>query len=145
MSNYVRFPCGCARRQNRPGSGQITANRRALLSGIVFARHGDSHDTRPAHCENNKAPQGMPTEYHLGSKALQARISHLIDEGELPAVIAKTIHAGYGSEHKCHACGRSITTEQLEYEVLVPKRLRLHLGCYVLWQIDCLERAGKRR
>jgi hypothetical protein len=87
----------------------------------------------------------MPTEYHLGSKALQARISHLIDEGELPAVIAKTIHAGYGSEHKCHACGRSITTEQLEYEVLVPKRLRLHLGCYVLWQIDCLERAGKRR
>jgi hypothetical protein len=47
----------------------------------------------------------MPTDYQLGSKALQARISHLIDEGELPAVIAKTIHAGYGSELKCHACG----------------------------------------
>jgi len=87
----------------------------------------------------------MPsTESQLGNKALRARVSHLIDGGELPAVIAKTIHAGYGSGLQCHACGRSITPEQLEYEVLIPRRLRLHLGCHVLWQIECVERARKR-
>ena len=69
----------------------------------------------------------------------------MIDERELPAIIAKRIHAGYGSGLQCHACGRSITPEQLEYETLVPKALRLHLGCHVLWQIECLERERKRR
>jgi hypothetical protein len=87
----------------------------------------------------------MPTQSQLRNKALRARISQLIDEGELPAIIAKTIHAGYGSGLQCHACGRSITPEQLEYAILVPKSLRLHLGCHVLWQIECVERARKRR
>jgi hypothetical protein len=86
----------------------------------------------------------MPTESQLRNKALRARIGQLIDGGELPAIIAKTIHAGYGSGLQCHACGRSITREQLEYETLFPKALRLHLGCHVLWQIECVVRARKR-
>jgi hypothetical protein len=87
----------------------------------------------------------MPTESQLRNKALRARISLLIDEGELPAIIAKTIHAGYGAGLQCRACGRSITPEQLEYNILLPKVLRLHLGCHVLWQMQCVERARKQR
>jgi hypothetical protein len=87
----------------------------------------------------------MPTEYQLRDRALRARIRLLIDDGALPAVIAKRIHAGYGSGLQCHACGRSITPEQLEYETLVPKAFRLHVECHVLWQIECVERARKRR
>ena len=82
----------------------------------------------------------MPTESQLLNKALRARISRLIDEGELPAIIAKTIHADYGSGLQCHACGRPITPEQLEYDILVSKALRLHLGCHVLWQFECVKR-----
>jgi hypothetical protein len=87
----------------------------------------------------------MPTESQLRNKALRARITQLIDDGELPTVIAKRIHAGYGSGLQCHACGRSITPEQLEYETLVPKAFRLHLECHVFWQIECVERARKRQ
>jgi hypothetical protein len=86
----------------------------------------------------------MPTESRLRTKVLRARITQLIEERELPATIARTIHAGYGSGLQCHACGRSITAEQLEYDVLVPKRLRLHLECHVLWQIVCVERARRQ-
>jgi hypothetical protein len=87
----------------------------------------------------------MRTESQLHNKALRSRICQLIDEGELPAIIAKRIQAGYGSGLQCHACGRLITPEQLEYESLVPKALRLHLECHLLWQIECVERARKRR
>jgi len=42
----------------------------------------------------------MPTEPRLLNNGLHARISRLTDEGGLPVVIAKTIHAGYQSDSK---------------------------------------------
>jgi hypothetical protein len=41
------------------------------------------------------------------------------------------------------ACGQKITAEQIEYTAFGPKygaALRLHWGCHVLWQLECVKR-----
>lgn len=84
----------------------------------------------------------MPSEsQQLRNNALRGRIRQLIDEGDLPAIIAQKIQAGYGCGSRCLACGRLITSEQLEYQTVAPRGLRLHFGCHVVWQIQCVERA----
>jgi len=82
----------------------------------------------------------MPTSAQVNDAALAARIRQLIDEGRLPVIIANRIHAGYGSGLECHACGRPILRDQIEYDVSEPTPLRLHMGCHVLWQTECVER-----
>jgi len=40
-----------------------------------------------------------------------------------------------------------ITTEQIEYDAFGPHYgapLRLHWGCHVLWQLECVERARQQ-
>ena len=55
----------------------------------------------------------------------------------------RRIHGGYGSGSKCDACDQPIERNQVEYEVEDAERgktLRLHLGCHVLWQVECVQR-----
>jgi hypothetical protein len=85
----------------------------------------------------------MPTESQLRDAALRASIGQRIDEGELPLVLTKTIGVGSGSGVECVACGQKITAEQIEYTAFGPKygaALRLHWGCHVLWQLECVKR-----
>lgn len=85
----------------------------------------------------------MPTESQLRDAALRAFIAQRIDEGELPLILTKTIGVSFGSGTECAACGQKITTEQIEYTAFGPKygaALRLHWGCHVLWQLECVKR-----
>ena len=85
----------------------------------------------------------MPTESQLRDPALRARIRQRIDEGGLPVTVPKKINAGYGTGSRCAACDQPITRSQVEYdidEVPAGAPLHLHLGCHVLWQIECVER-----
>jgi hypothetical protein len=89
----------------------------------------------------------MRTQLHLQNAKLRARIHHLIEQGSLPVMRPERIAAGYGLGKKCDGCGRPITRDQIEYEIDdrrygVP--LELHLECYVLWQLDCAERASDK-
>ena len=91
----------------------------------------------------------MPTEAQLQDPELRDRIRHLIDEGRLPVLLPDRICAGYGSGSKCPACEQPVTCNQIEYDVDYPGNgtpvLSLHLGCYVLWQIECVNRTRKER
>jgi hypothetical protein len=85
----------------------------------------------------------MPTESQLRDPILRARIRRRIDEGRLPVTVPKKINAGYGTGSRCDACDQPITRSQVEYDIdEVPSGapLHLHLGCHVLWQIECVER-----
>ena len=89
----------------------------------------------------------MPTEFQLRDPALRAFIRHRIDEGRLPLILTKTISVGFGSGGECVACGKMITTEQIEYQAFGPHygaALRLHWGCHVLWQLECVERTRQK-
>jgi|SRR5215469_5044400 len=86
----------------------------------------------------------MLTEFRLRDLELHARIRQHIDEGWLPVFLPDRISARYGSGSKCHACNQPVAPSQVKYDVEDPGngtgRLSLHLGCYVLWQIECAKR-----
>jgi hypothetical protein len=86
----------------------------------------------------------MLSQYQLRDFELRARIRRCIDEGRLPVFLPDSINAGYGSGSKCHACDQPIANSEIEYDIQDPgnatARLRFHLGCYVLWQTECLKR-----
>lgn len=82
----------------------------------------------------------MPTESQLRDQDLRVRIRRLIEEGVLPVMVPKHIDGGYGSGQLCVGCERPITGTQVEYEIedhRNGRRLRFHLGCHVVWQIEC--------
>jgi len=89
------------------------------------------------------------TESHLRDAELHARIRRLLDEGRLPLVLPNKISVGYGSGSKCHGCDRPVAIAQVEYTVEDhgdgTLQLKLHLGCYVLWQVECVKRINKRQ
>jgi hypothetical protein len=90
----------------------------------------------------------MPTESQLRDPALRAFIARSIDEGRLPLIVTKTIGVGFGSGAECVACGQMITREQIEYHAFGPNyraALRLHWGCHVLWQLECVERMRRQQ
>lgn len=85
----------------------------------------------------------MSTESQLRDAALRASIGKRIDEGELPLILTKTIGVDFGSGAECAACGQQIMADQIEYTAFGPKygaALRLHWGCHVLWQLECVKR-----
>jgi hypothetical protein len=82
----------------------------------------------------------MPTESQLRDADLRVRIRRLIELGVLPVMVPKQIVGGYGSGHLCVGCERAITDTQVEYEIedyRDGRSLWFHLGCHVVWQIEC--------
>lgn len=82
----------------------------------------------------------MPTESQLRDTALRLRVRERIADGRLPVMVPTRIDAGYGSGHTCVACAEPITSTQIEYELndyRDGRALCFHLGCHVVWQIEC--------
>lgn len=89
----------------------------------------------------------MPTESQLRDAALRTFIEQRMNEGRLPLILTKTISVAAGSGTECAACGQTITTGQIEYQAFGPKygaALRLHWGCHVLWQLECVKRTRRQ-
>ena len=86
----------------------------------------------------------MPTGCQLLDATLREHISQRIAKGRLPVTLPEHIEAAAdGSGNKCHACDQPITSRQIACHVEDPERgtrLTLHLGCHVLWQIECVKR-----
>lgn len=90
----------------------------------------------------------MPTESQLRDGELRARIRQRIDDGRLPVMLPRRINAGYGSGHTCRACDQPITRDEVEYEVddyRDGSPLSFHLGCHVIWQIECVQKTKQQR
>jgi hypothetical protein len=89
----------------------------------------------------------MPTESQLYDAALRLLVRRKLDDGRLPLDLTKTIAVGNGSGNSCLACDQTITAEQVEYQAFGPRygpALRLHWGCHVVWQLECIERMRKQ-
>lgn len=82
----------------------------------------------------------MHIESQLRDTALRSRVRERIEDGRLPVMVPSRIDAGYGSGHACVACDQAITSTQVEYELADyrdGRPLYFHLGCHVVWQIEC--------
>ena len=89
----------------------------------------------------------MPTESQLRDKFLRAFIRRRIDDGRLPVMLSKTISVSIGSGLECLACGQPIKREQIEYHAFGSRygaSVRVHWGCHVLWQLECVDRSRQR-
>ena len=89
----------------------------------------------------------MPTESQLQDAALRSLIRKRMDAGELPLVLSKTISVRSGSGLECAACSHPIEREHIEYHafgVRYGTAMRLHWGCHVLWQLECVERTRQQ-
>jgi hypothetical protein len=86
----------------------------------------------------------MPNGYQLLDATLREHISQRVAKGRLPVTFPEHFEAGVPrSGSKCHACDQPITSRQIACGVedrRHGRRLTLHLGCHVLWQIECLKR-----
>jgi hypothetical protein len=85
----------------------------------------------------------MPTESQLRDVALRALIRARIEAGKLPLVLSRTISVGFGSGLECMGCRQPIGREHIEYHafgVSYGTAIRLHWGCHILWQLECIER-----
>jgi len=85
----------------------------------------------------------MPTESQLQNTALRLRVCQLIEDGRLPVMMPAQIAAGYGSGRVCVACDLPIASTRVQYEVEERsdgRRLNLHMGCHVVWQLECAHR-----
>jgi hypothetical protein len=110
-------------------------------SGRLYGRRGQPRvGTRYLRLRLYSARLTMPTESQLRDHDLRVRIRGLIEQGVLPVMVPKQIAAGYGSGHFCVGCEKPITDTQVEYEIedcRNGRSLRFHLGCHVVWQIEC--------
>jgi len=89
----------------------------------------------------------MPTESQLRDASLRAFIRRRIDDGRLPAILSKTISVSFGSGLECLACGEPIRREQIEYHafgIRYGTSVRVHWGCHVLWQLECVARSRRQ-
>ena len=111
-------------------------------SGRLYGRRAQPRrvGTRYLRLRLYSARLTMPTESQLRDHDLRVRIRGLIEQGVLPVMVPKQIAAGYGSGHLCVGCEKPITDTQVEYEIegcRNGRSLRFHLGCHVVWQIEC--------
>jgi len=111
------------------------------VGGRLYGRCGQPRvGTRYLRLHPYTARLTMRTESQLRDYDLRVRIRRLIEQGVLPVMVPKQIAGGYGSGHLCVGCERPITGTQVEYEVedcRDGRSLRFHLGCHVVWQIEC--------
>jgi hypothetical protein len=80
----------------------------------------------------------MPTESQLQDTALRLRIRQRIEDARLPVMIPERILACYGSGHLCIACDQPIQSTEVEYDCQ-GRQLCFHLGCHVVWQLECAQ------
>jgi ferredoxin len=84
----------------------------------------------------------MRPESRLKDAALRLRVCRLIENGLLPALVPGRVTAKCGSGRACAACDQPITSSQTEYEVEDDshgRRLRFHMGCHVVWKMECAQ------
>lgn len=84
----------------------------------------------------------MPTESQLRDTALRLRIRQRIEDARLPVMVPERILAGYGSGHLCIACDQPIQSTEVEYDCQdyrTGRQLCFHLGCHVVWQMECAQ------
>lgn len=85
----------------------------------------------------------MPTESQLRDATLRTLIRERIGAGNLPLMLARTISVGFGSGLDCLGCRQPIEREHIEchaFGVSYGTAVRLHWGCQVLWQLECVAR-----
>ena len=70
---------------------------------------------------------------------IRARIREMVETGELPCEESGKVWAGRGSGTHCAACGETIESTQIEFEVALSATtiLRLHRACHQIWQEEC--------
>ena len=62
-------------------------------------------------------------------------------------MLSKTISVSFGSGLTCLACGQTIEREEIEYHAFGSRygtSVRVHWGCHVLWQLECVERSRQQ-
>ena len=74
------------------------------------------------------------------------RILGKLDGGGLPRKGPSKMYAGYGHGDWCTACDRTITPDDIEYEMEFDDGVvhRMHRDCADVWQAEC-ERRGSYR
>ena len=91
----------------------------------------------------------MASQSQLQDLELCDQICRRINEGRLPVHLPERVSAGYGFGSKCHACDQPLTHREIEYSVEDSRNaaapLSLHLGCYVIWQIECVKRLRQQQ
>jgi hypothetical protein len=84
----------------------------------------------------------------LSEDELLSRVRKRIDDGSLPAILARDLLAGFGGYgDMCHVCDQEILSAHVEYEVTDPsdgRQLTFHLSCYLVWQLECVRRIQRR-
>jgi hypothetical protein len=88
----------------------------------------------------------MAPAFHLPGDDALARIRARMDDGRLPVLLPVRVRAGHASGSKCHACEGRFGGHQIAYDIEDVNGvvlLSLHLGCYVVWQIECIKRRPK--
>jgi hypothetical protein len=69
-----------------------------------------------------------------------------LDGGLLPAEFADKLWAGFGSGLRCDGCEALILARHVEYEIVAEGlKVRLHIGCYGLWDAELRSRGVKNR
>jgi hypothetical protein len=113
-------------------------NKRVRSScGSTFSKDSRSGSQDARSASLGRAP--MPTESQSRDSELRLRVRQRIENGQLP-VVSKQIAGGYGSGRVCVACDEPITSAQVEYEIRDERgdsQLCFHLGCHVVWQLEC--------
>ncbi len=90
--------------------------------------------------QRREGDMSMPTESQLRAGALSLRVRQQLNNGQLPVMLPEQIAAGYGSGRACDVCDQPITSTQIECEVddaRDGRRLRFHVGCHLIWQLEC--------
>jgi hypothetical protein len=78
----------------------------------------------------------------LSEREIRALVRQGIENGHLPILRVAKLDAGYGDGHACSVCAERILESQVEYEVRGARnrRLRFHIKCFALWQLECAGR-----
>jgi hypothetical protein len=88
-----------------------------------------------------------------GNAAVRDEVLEAVRSGRLPDRSAERTWAGRGCGAPCEICGRSVSADELEYELEFvsredgkePARYHLHNGCFWAWESERRMRELERR
>jgi hypothetical protein len=64
------------------------------------------------------------------------KIRDKVERGALPRTPPARMFAGYGRGELCGGCDHPIQPDDIEYEFVNGKMIRMHIGCAALWQAE---------